>query len=126
MDKTNEVITTLQNMSYEEKLDVYREVYFLGTFSSDTVNDKVILISLISLLYIKMKQKNPKVTPLQIIMKITGQEADGTIYYKMLETLSIMVEEFSWQCKTASPYGLKTSKEIINKIKEILSVWIPF
>ena len=126
MDSTNDVIKTLQGMSYEEKNDVYSHVYSLGTYSSDTVNDKVILISLISLLYIKMQVKHPGTTPIKILMKITGQKKDNSIYYQMLETLSIMVEEFSYACKTASPYGLKTSKEIINKIKEILSAWIPF
>lgn len=126
MDSTNNIINTLQNMNYEEKADVYSYIYSLGTFSSDTVNDKIILVSLISLLYIKMKTKNSKVTPLQIILKITGQKPDNSIYYQMLETLAIIVEEFSFNCKTASPYGLKTSKEIINKINEILSAWIPF
>lgn len=124
--ESNKVIKALQDMSYEERSSIFSKVFSLGTFSSDTVNDKVILISLTSLLYIKMQAKKQSVTPLQILMKISGQKADNSIFYQMLETLSILVEEFSYQCKTASPYGLKTTEEIINKIKELLSAWIPF
>lgn len=123
---SNEIVKALQAMSYQEKNEVFSKVFSLGTFSSDTVNDKVILISLTSLLYIKMKAKKQSVTPLQILMKISEQKADNSIFYQMLETLSVLVEEFSFQCKTASPYGLKTTQEIINKIKELLSAWIPF
>lgn len=126
MDEKSEVIKILQKMSYEEKNDVFSHVFSIGSFSSNTVNDKVVLISLVSLLYIKMKIKTPGITPLKILMKITGQKADDSIFYQVLETLSILVEEFSYTCKTASPYGLKNTQEIINKIKEILSVWTPF
>ena len=44
----------------------------------------------------------------------------------MLENLSILIEDFSYDCTEIDSCGLKTSQEIVNKIKEILNTWIPF
>jgi hypothetical protein len=117
---------TLKNLSYNEKRDLYAKTFSLGYFSSDNVNDKLILISLVSLMYLKIKEKNKVVTPLQLLLKITNQEKDNSAFYEVLENLSIVVEEFSYSCKIADSCGLKSSEEIINKIKEILSTWTPF
>lgn len=126
MDKVNDIVQSLNDTTYVEKKDVYSYSFSLGTFSSDNVNDKLILISLVSLMYIKLRAKNRNITPLDILLKITKQEADDSGYYQMLENLAIMVEELSYECKKADSCGLKSSEEIINKIKEILSAWIPF
>lgn len=126
MSSDNSLIRILQNMTYDEKRDVFSKIFSFGSFSSDTVNDKLILVSLLSLLFIKMQEKNSRITPLDILLKITKQEADNSAYFQMLETLAIITEEFSYQCKTSSSYGLKSSQEIINKIKTILSAWTPF
>jgi len=126
MDKIDDIVQSLYDATYVEKKSVYSHSFSLGTFSSENVNDKLVLISLLSLMYIKLKAKDKAVTSLEILLKITKQKVDNSGYYEMLENLAIMVEELSYNCKKADSCGLKSSEEIINKIKEILSAWIPF
>lgn len=120
----------LKEISFKEKKELYTKLFSLGLFTktgtNHSVNDKLILISLLSLTYIKMKEKNPNVTVLEILLSITKQKADNSIFYQMLESLAILVEDFSYECTTADACGLKSSQEIINKIKEIINSWFPF
>jgi len=126
MDNYIDLVETISDLTYKEKRYVISRVCSLGTFSSDTVEDKLMLISLISTVYMAMKKKDRNITPLKILLKITNQKEDKSAFYNTLEILSLMVEEFSYNCTVANTYGLKTSADIINKIKEILSAWIPF
>ena len=73
-----------------------------------------------------MKKKNPKITALEVLEKITKDEENSSYFQKMLESLALLVEEFSWQCTTSNSFNMTDSKDIINKIKEILNTWIPF
>lgn len=119
--------TSVKNLSYDEKKNIYAQLFSLGFLNrSKNVNDKLILISLISLTYLKMQQKNPKIRVIDILKSITKQEEDNSSFYNMLEALSIIVEDHSYDCTTADNCGLKSSQEIINKIKEILDSWTPF
>lgn len=123
MDKRSEY----SELSYDEKKKLYNDLFSLGVLNQSTnVNDKLILISLLSLTYIRLKEKNKKITPLDILKSITKQPEDNSYFYNMLEALSIIVEDFSYDCTVADNCGLKTSQEIINKIKEILDSWTPF
>jgi hypothetical protein len=117
----------IPKLNYEEKKQFFSDVFSLGSFSeTDNVNDLLILISLISLSYLKLKETNPNITVLSILIKISGKIDKESSYYNMLENLSIIVEEFCYNKKNADSCGLKDSKEIINKIKSILNTWIPF
>ena len=75
---------------------------------------------------VKLKQKDPNIKPIDILCKITNTKKDNSIFYQALESLSLIVEDFGYDCNTADSCGLKTSAEIINKIKEILNTWSPF
>lgn len=118
--------STQESLAYEDKKSLHTKIFSLGTIGGGNVNDKLILISLLSLTYLKMKEKNPKITVLEILKSITKQKADESYYYQMLEGLAILVEDLCYNCKTADSCGLQTSQEIITKIKEILNTWIPF
>ena len=83
------------------------------------------LISLIALTSAKLKEKNPELTTLNLLVKITG-EKEGTYFYKFLESLSILVDDLSYNSTKFDPCGLKSSTDIINKIKELLNTWTPF
>ena len=65
-------------------------------------------------------------TPLKLLMKLTGEEKSNSGFYQFLEALAILVEDLSYGCTKIDTCGMKTSQEIINKIKEILSQWLPF
>lgn len=125
-DKAADVILQIDNLSYIGKKDVYQKVFSLGNLNSDDMNDKLVLISLTALTYQKMLEKDSTITPLKILMKITNQQADNSHFYQFLEGLSILVEDFSYGVKKIDPCGMKSSQEIINKIKEILNTWMPF
>jgi len=118
--------STQTGIDFSQRRDLYVKYFSLGTIGKNTVNDKLILISLLSLTYIKMKEKKPDITVLDILKSITKQPVDNSIFYQMLESLSIIVEDFSFNCTIADSCGLHSSQEIINKIKEILNTWIPF
>lgn len=116
-----------QDINVESRRKYYMTNFSLGTIGNlNNVNDKLILLSLLSLTYIKMLEKNPKITVLDILLNITKQKPDNSIFYQMLENLSFIVEDLCYNCKTADSCGLNSSKEIIDKIKEILNTWIPF
>ena len=72
-----------------------------------------------------MREKDPTATPLSILMKITGQIKDNSGFYQFLESLSIIVEDFSYQCTDFPTFGMKQG-QMISKIKEILSMYLPF
>jgi hypothetical protein len=128
--ETSTISSAIKKLSYEERKDLYSQTFSVGLLSNSigkhSVNDKLILISLLSLTYIKMREKNPKITVLEILLNILKQKADNSCFYQMLESLAILVEDFAWECSTADACGLKTSQEIVTKIKEIISTWMPF
>ena len=125
-EKVNELHFELNNLDYLDKQSVYQKVFSLGNLASDDMNEKLVLISLVALVTQKMREKDPLTNPLKLLMQITGQIKDNSFFYQFLESLSIIVEDFMYGCKKFDPCGLKSSQEIINRIKEILSTWLPF
>ncbi len=113
-------------LEYTDKLSAYNKIFSLGKFNSDNMNDKLVLISLVALANKMMKEKDATMTPLKLLMSITGQIKDNSGFYQFLESLSIIIEDMSYGCKKIDACGMKTSQEIINKIKEILDTWLPF
>lgn len=98
--------------------------FSLGYFEMERLNDKLVLLSLLSLVYLKTLEKNPKATPADIIRQITkGMKHINEDFIACLDSL---VVELCYGVKTADNCGMKTSKEVINKIREILSTWTPF
>ena len=128
MNKTaiDSAVLALEQLDYTEKLCVFNRVFSIGNLSSSDLNDRLILISLVSLAYQKMKEKDPTITPLHILMKITGQRKDDSAFYQFLESLSIIVEDFSYNCVKIDTCGMKNSDEVFNRINEILNTWLPF
>ena len=123
---TDNLIKELSTLSYNDKKRVYDKIFSLGNLVSKDMNDKLVLVSLVSLTYQKLKEKDKTVTPLKVLLKITNQPVDNSVFYQALEVLSILVEDFSYDCTKIDSCGLTTSQEIINKIKTLLNSWIPF
>lgn len=116
-----------KTLEYADKELLYTRVFSLGTFNkATTVNEKLILISLIAFAYLQIKKTNPSVTVLKLLMQITKTKKNDSDFYNMLEALSIIVEDFCYNTDKADSCGLSSSKEIINKIKELLDSWLPF
>ena len=124
-EKVNTAISILDSLEYADKLKVYSRIFSLGLLNV-SLTEKMVLISLVGLVTQKMREKDPTITPLNVLLKITGQVPDNSSYYQFLEGLSVLVEDISYGCTQFDPCGLKSSQEIINKIKEILNTWLPF
>lgn len=121
---TREIKDAIMNLSYEDKASVYSSCFGFGTLASQTLNDKLILISLIALTADKLKAKDPELRTIDILKKIAGTE--GKHFQEFLESLAIKVDDLSFNVKVFDPCGLKSSSEIISKIKELLNEWLPF
>lgn len=120
------IVREIELLSTEEKSKIYQSCFSIGYFGGDNLNDVLILISLLTLTYKKLKEKDKTLTPLKLLLKITGQKEDSSAFYSFLESLSFFIEDISYNAKKIDSCGLNTSQEIINKIKEILNTWIPF
>lgn len=123
-DTINDTLLVLDNLDYSSKEKIYNRIFSFGNIPS--MQNRFQLISLVAFTTKKLKEKNPNITCLDILMKITSQEKDNSGFYQFLETLAIISENLSYQCTDFDTYGCKTSQEIINKIKEILNTWLPF
>lgn len=124
-DKIEQICSLFDSLDYTDKKEVFGRT-FAFSYVTDVMNDKLVLISLVALTYKKMREKQPTITPLEVLLKITGESKSNSPYYKFLESLAITAEDFSYGCTTIDACGLTTSKDIINKIKELLSQWLPF
>jgi len=128
MDRTesSKIISEINSLSFEEKQRIYQSSFSVGYVGSGDLNDRLVLISLVSLSYQKMKEKDQSITPLKLLLKITGQKEDSSSFYSFLESLAILIEDMCYGVKKIDSCGMKTSQDIINKIKELLNTWIPF
>ena len=123
--RVNRLNVEISNLEYKEKLLLFKNCFGIGNFGSD-LNDTLILISLVGLVTSKMKDKDPEITPLRVLLKITGIHDRTSSIYQMLENLSILVEDLTHDQMKIDACGFKNSQEIINKIKIILDQWLPF
>lgn len=125
-ENVSNLIKQVNTLNYEDKLRFYRATFCFGYLNSPDFNDRLVLLSLVGLTYQKMKLKNPTITPIELLIKITGYEKDNSSYFQFLETVSIVVEDMSYAVTNIDSCGLTNSKDIINKIKELLGSWLPF
>lgn len=108
-------------LSYNELKDIYIQYFSLGKIASD-INEKFALISLIGYIVYNMKKKRPDVSYYEVVYKLS--EGLG-ISESEIKSLAIIVEDFSYECTEFPTFGLK-SKEMPQKIREILSKKMPF
>lgn len=116
-----------QNFSYEEKVGFYVRNFSTGSFSSGKLSNKLALISLISLVTKKLREKEGNLTVKAVIEKILQRPLISTQSFdSFLIGLSIICEDFLYEVKEIDNFGFTDSKQIINKIKELLNEWLPF
>ncbi len=123
--KLDNLTEDIKSLSFEDRAKLYTVCFGFGTLASKELNTKLILISLVALTSSKLKEKNPKMTTLDLLIKLTG-EKPGTFYYTALENLAIIADDLSYSTDIFDPCGLTNSTDIINKIKELLQTWTPF
>jgi hypothetical protein len=123
--KLDNLIKEIKDLSFEDRTKLYTVCFGFGALDSKELNTKLILVSLVALTSGKLKEKNPKMTTLDLLVKITG-EKPGTFNYTALENLAIITDDLSYNTDIFDPCGLTNSTDIINKIKELLQTWTPF
>jgi hypothetical protein len=123
--KIRELSEEINKLEYADKKKLHDLSFSIGYIEGNSVEQTLVLISLLCLTYLKLKEQNPKITPFDIIKKIVGPNISSS-FSNSLENFSIIIEDLSYGHKSANSCGLKSSDEIINKIKQILNTWTPF
>jgi hypothetical protein len=107
---------------YNEMRKQYAQLYSLGNLNTD-LSSKFALISLICYLTYKAKEKKPDVTHYQIIKSATK---DIYLPEDFIKALAVVCEDFSYGCKEFPLFNLKTPKDMIKTIRDIVSTYLPF
>lgn len=115
-------IEMMNNLTYEEKKALYGRHFSLGSLSTD-ISNKLALVSLICFLTNAKQKQEPSYTTYKMIQAVTKKNPLPIDY---VETLSIICDDYMYMCDTFPTFGLKTVKEMIDKLNEIISTWLPF
>ena len=70
----------------------------------------------------ELKKKNPDVTYFSVLTKITSGLG---IPEEFIWAIAIVSEDFAYGCTEFPTFGMKPN-QMVNKIKEILSLYVPF
>lgn len=119
VDKINKEISKL---SYEDKKIIYSVNFGLGAYNSGEITDKFILISLVAAASSKLKEKG--ITTKDFLFKLINPKDNELKEY--LEILSIIADDFSYMVNKYEVFGASSSKEIMDKIKNLINTWTPF
>lgn len=112
------------NPSYKDLEEYYRKYFSLANLNTD-IGSKFALISLICFLTKQARMKNPDATCYQVIMKIINGE-ENSYDMKFIRGISIICDDIMKQCTEFLTFDIKTSKDMVKKIKEILNTYLPF
>jgi hypothetical protein len=107
-------------LKFEELQEIYRQNFSLKYLDTDFTT-KAALVGLIDYLVEQLKAKKPDITYYQVIRKLS----DVSIPEEFIKGLAIVCEDWAYGCREFPNFGLET-KDIPNKIKEILKSYIPF
>jgi len=124
--------TSIQNLpTYKEYADTFN--YKVGEFLNVPLVDKIGLISLLGFVSFSIKIKSPKITTYDVLLKILNpalkQYTTDKHFIHFLYNVCVITDDFTAYLKNSKDFelfGLKTQKEIIDQINNILERWSPF
>ena len=108
-------------MTYEQKLELYREEYEVWGFKEFATEVK--LISLVCALTKAARNSTPDVRPFDILVKLKPNIKG---YAGLYQALSYKCEGLIKFGAVTSNYGYTKASEIVEEIKRILEDWVPF
>lgn len=122
------VTSDFNELTFNDKRQAFYKMFSLGEMGT-TIDNKLILISLVGSFYLLAKKKDPSIKILDIVYKVI--DGDSNIpgdpkSQQFKEMLAILVEEFLYGVQTGNMFGLKNPKELKDKINDILSQRMPF
>ena len=114
-------------MTFKELEQFYKDNFSIGYLNSSQntrspFENRLVLISLICHVTYKTKLKNPDVNHYRVIMKLSENLG---LPDKFIWGLSIVCEDFSYQCTEFPTFGLK-GQDIVKEIRAILKTYLPF
>lgn len=112
------------NLSYSDLKNLYYKYFSLSTLSKDITN-RFGAISLICYLTNSQKLKSPDITCYQVIRKVLAR-GDTFLPDNFVIGLSVICEDYMLNCKEFNNFGLKNTKEIVDKLNSIFSTYLPF
>lgn len=115
-----DLVKEINESSYIDYKRIWANCFSLGYLSHD-ITDKFALISLICYVTYKLRLKTRNGDYYDVIKKL----ADNKLSEQSIRKLAVTCEDFGYGCSEFPVFGL-SSKEIIPKIKELMSNIIPF
>lgn len=128
--KTEQPVVKIEPLTRTERGAYYEKEYGLGNLGTK-IDNKLILVSLICSFTLMARAQNPSMTVMEVIKKLTNYETiamddkygeEGKFY----ENLAITCESFMYGVTEGNTFGLKTGKEVRDKVIEIISNRLPF
>lgn len=108
------------NLTFDKKQQIYNKLFSFG-FAGKEYTDRVALISLLNYILQKLKNKNPSIKLLDILKKLKPKYMPE----ENLHSIAIIAEDLGYGCTDFPTFGIE-DKKIPEKIKELLSLWVPF
>lgn len=113
----------------EELNEIYQKYFSLKDVGV-SIDNKFGLISLICFLTKQARVKTPNATCLQVINKINAPTKEdpcrASADDRFLRGLAIICDDYMQTKGDFMTFGIKTSKEMVAKIREILYTHLPF
>lgn len=126
-ERIDKITTAIKDSTYEEKATIFSRTFSSGAFSSAKLENKLALYSLICLVTKKLRVKDGDLTVKEVIEKILNRPIIGIDGFdQYLIGISIVCEDLLYGVNEIDNFGFTDSKQIINKIKELLNEWLPF
>lgn len=114
--------TLTQSLSYKE-YSLQHRAFDCGKYLAVPLIEKFAIISLLGFLTKSVKKKTPTCTSYDVLLKVLE---DKTIDREFLYNICIVTDDFTTDVNEFELFGLKTQKDIIDKINSILQNWLPF
>lgn len=122
------ILSDYKQLSFNDKRLVFNKLFNLG-FMGDSIDNKLILISLIGSFYLKAKEKNPSMTMLEAVKTLVDEESlptDIKEKEQLIDSLAILTEEFVGNVQKGNTFGIKNAKDLKDKVNEIIKSRVPF
>ncbi len=107
------------NKTHDELQEDYNH-YFSLKFLNTSFSNKMCLLSLVCFITKKAREKKPEATCLQVLKKFAGER-------DLNSRVAIICEDLLKDRDQNFPlFNFKSSKEMIDKINEIMDTYLPF
>lgn len=118
------------DLEFNERGAAYEREFGLGQLG-EKIDNKLILVSLICSFVLAARKKDPNITVLDCVKKLTDYESlamndrvgETGRYY---ENLAIICDSFLYGVSEGNTFGLKSATDLKAKVKDILSNYMPF